>query len=570
MNSEKKQKPFGNKILLALLPYWTPSIPPLGISCLKSHLQNNGYEVTTIDANMEDNFREMYDLYFEYVRECIPQERRGNFFNMGMDVMRNHMMAHINYTDELEYIALVKILFAKTFYHELDDKQVWNLNSILDQFYERLEIFMKELLERLKPTVLGLSVFSGSFPASLFAFQLAKKISPDIVTVLGGGIFSDQLAEGTPDYEYMLNNTPYIDKFIIGEGETTFLKFLEGEMPESQRVYTLLDINKETIDINKSSTPDFQDLNLSAYPQLGSYTSRSCPYQCSFCSETVHWGVYRKKTPENIVSELKHLYHAHGHQLFMMGDSLLNIVVDGLSKAFIKEDINLYWDGYIRADPPVCNIDNTLLWRQGGFYRARLGVESGSEHVLNLMNKKITVEQIKAAIRSLAQAGIKTTTYWVVGHPEETEEDFQMTLDVIEELSDDIWEAECNPFNYYLRGQVDSDKWMSEYKRVTLYPPEAQSMLISQTWIMKDCHPVREEIYSRVNRFVNHCKKLGIPNPYFLHEIHQADERWKRLHSNAVPALVDFKNHNNYIRENKSVKKIISANVTVDEGDFSF
>ncbi len=561
----------GKNIVLGLLPYWTPAIPPLGISCLKSHLKKYGFDVLTFDANMDASFRKVYDDYFSVVKKNIPEFNRGNFFNQGMDAMRNHMMAHINHTNERKYIDLVKIIFAKNFYTDLSDETVLTLNRLLDRFYETLKNYISDLVNTVRPAVLGLSAFSGSFPASVFAFKLVKEIHPEITTVMGGGVFADQLAQGSPNFDFFLHYAPYIDKLIIGEGENIFLQFLLGELDASQRVYSKQDVANHTLNISEAGIPDFSDFDLANYPQLGSYTSRSCPFQCSFCAETVHWGNYRKKSPAQIVHELKVMHQMYGRQVFMMGDSLLNPVIVGLAQESANEDVCLYWDGYLRADPPVCKPENALNWRRGGFYRARLGVESGSQYVLDLMNKKISPDQIRAAVRSLAEAGIKTTTYWICGHPGETEEDFQATLNLIEELQDYLWEAECNPFNYYLKGQVDSDKWMAQYKRVTLYPEDATETLVSQTWSMKDCHPLHEEIYHRVNRFVEHCKKLGIPNPYTLEEIYYADERWKSLHKNAVPALVELNDGSVYIDDRKNIKKLNTVQVPKsDVEDFAF
>lgn len=571
INSAKNDTFRPKKILLGLLPFWTPAIPPLGISCLKGHLQKHGFLVTTFDANMESKFREVYDEYFSLVKRDVPENKQGNFFNQGMDAMRNHMMAHINFVDKRKYIELVKIIFAKTFYCDLSEQTIIEMNKTLDGFYLELKNFILDIVSQEHPDVFGLTLFSGTFPASVYAFKIAKEYYPEITTIAGGGIFSDQLALGSPNYEYFLQHTPFLDIVIIGEGENILLKYLQGELDESKRVCTTEDVVNHTLNLADAGLPDFSDFDLRSYPQLSAYTSRSCPFQCSFCSETVHWGNYRKKSPRQIVEELKVLYSTYGRQVFMMGDSLLNPVITGLAEEFAKEDICLYWDGYLRADPPVCDIKNTMKWRNGGFYRARLGVESGSQRVLNLMNKKIAPDQIRMAVKCLAQAGVKTTTYWICGHPDETEEDFQMTLDLIEELQDYLWEAECNPFNYYLTGQVDSDKWMSEYKRITLYPEEAIDMLFSQTWIMKDCEPQRAEIYSRVNRFVEHCRKLGIPNPYSLHEIYDADERWKLLHKNAVPGLVELNESDVYIDDRRNVKTLnLAEAILIDDEDFGF
>ena len=261
------------------------------------------------------------------------------------------------------------------------------------------------------------------------------------------------------------------------------------------------------------------------------------------------------------------LSERYNRKLFFMTDSLLNSVIDDLASEMIKNKTDLYMDTYFRIDPASADLERTLYWRRGGLYRVRIGVESGSDRMLEMMNKGITVEQIRAALPKLAMAGIKTTTYWLMGHPYETEADFQQTLDLIEELKSNIYEAECNPFNYFLTGQINSNQWAQKYKALPLYPETAKDMLLVQTWTM-DCEPSREETYRRVGRFVEHCKKLGIPNPYSMNEINQADQRWQKLHKNAVPPLVDFKKNHAYIDESKHVKEFATVqNIYNDQED---
>lgn len=564
------KKPQGNgvdqKILLALLPFWEPQIPPMGISCLKTFLETNGYHVKTVDANIKEELSQVHQEYFKTLEEYIPPDQRGNFNNVGHEVLRNHMMAHLHYEEENAYIQLVKTLVYETFYVEVHEAQIRQLNKILAAFYHDLENYILELLAREQPSILGLSVYRGNLAPSMFAFKLTKEHYPPVKTVMGGAVFAGELTVGSVNFDVFLEKTPYIDKIIVGEGELLFLKYLRGELPDSQRVYTLNDIKGETLDITGVGIPDFSDLALQFYPNIAAYTSRSCPFQCSFCTETVYWGKYRKKGIQQIVEELTALYKKHQSQLFLMCDSLLNPVITGLARGLSESGLSLYWDGYLRVEAKACDPENTMLWRRGGFYRARLGIESGSPHVLALMEKNIPIEHIKAAISNLASAGIKTTTYWVVGHPGETGADFQQTLDIIAELRDDIYEAWSSPFKYYLSGQVNSPQW--ERKSRLLYPAEAKDMLITQTWTL-DCEPSRKEAFQRMNRFVQHCKQLGIPNPYSMIEFYQADERWKKLHKNAVPSLVEFENKDTYIDENKRVKRTITAQKKLSE-DITF
>ena len=548
----------GKKILLALLPFWTPLNPPLGIASLKTFLQDKGYHVKAVDANVDVESKKIYNQYIETLNRCVPKNKRGKSYDIVHDVLRNQMMAHINSRDKREYLELLEVLLYKYFYVHFNNSQVLELTEILDEFYSGLEKYLINLLDKECPTLFGLSVFSSTLPASVFAFKLVREKYPHIKTVMGGGIFDDQLAVGTSNLKFFLEKTKdYIDRIIIGEGESLFLKLLRGDLPESQRVYTLDDIHQEVLELSSVNIQDFTDFNLREYPYMSAFISRGCPYQCAFCSETVRWGKYRRKTISQAVEELIKLNENHNSRLFLMTDSLLNPVITDLSRELIKSGVSFYLDGYIRVDRNVCDMQNTLLWRRGGLYRARLGVESGSQYILDSMNKKIIPGQIKEAVSSLASAGIKTSTLWIVGYPGETEEDFQQTLALIEELKDDIYEIRSNPFSYHLEGQVSSNIWAENYKSTSLFPQEAE-MLMTQTWIL-ECEPSREEVYNRLNRFTAHCNGLNIPDPYSLQEICQADQRWKSLHKNAVPSflqLLEFKNNGiEFVDEYKNGKE---------------
>ena len=564
MNEIKINKP---KILLALLPFWTPLIPPQGLSRLKGYLQMHGYRVKTADLNLEGEFRKLHNSYFEVLRRYIPENKHGNIYNIGNDAWRDHMMAHINYEDEARYVELVKIIIYKVFYHQLEDSQVRELNGILTMLYNKLEEHFLDLLETEKPDVLGLSVYRDTLPASLFVFRLTRKKYPGIMTIMGGNVFTIHLVPGSPNMEFFLEETKdYIDKIVMGEGEKILLKILEEKPADSKRLYTKADIDGKTLGFVPLENLDFSDFNPYNYHYMAAQGSSSCPNHCSFCNVTTFYGEYREKDPVRTVEEMVQLNRTYGCKVFHMMDSLLNDVVTDIAREFIKRDITLYWDGYFRV-PASCPKDMALLWRKGGFYRARIGVESGSQRVLNLMNKGITVDQIRETISNLASAGIKTTAYIVIGHPGETEEDFQQTLDLIEELKTDIWEAECNPFTYFYSGQGRSDEW--EAKRILLYPPWAKDMLITQTWIVNDT-PKREEMFGRIYRFVEHCKRLGVAIPWSVLDVNHSDERWHRLHKNAVPRLFDLMKKNEYRDEDKDVKETIKAKYIVDEKEFEF
>ena len=555
------------KILLALLPFWDPQIPPLGLACIKSYLQQHGYRVKTVDANIELRFRKYHDSYFDILKKYIPAGKRGNLYNIGNQVFRNHLMAYLNYKEKSKYLEMVKILVQKTFYCDARDTMARELHEAVGRFYTELDTYFLEMLAEEKPDLLGLSVYGDTFPASMAAFKTAKKKFPTIKTVMGGGIFADQLAPGSPDLEYFVDKAKdYIDMIIIGEGEQLLLKYLQNQLDPGKKVFGLKDIKTGTLDISTVDVPDFSDFDLGYYPHLAMYGARSCPYQCKFCSETINWGKYREKNVQQTAAEFIKLYKRYSHQLFLMTDSTLNPIITDLAKEVIKSGVSIYWDGFLRADKHVCETENTWLWRRGGFYRAKMGLESGSQRVLDMMNKKITIEQSELALAALAYAGIKTTTFWLFGFPGETEHDFRMTLDFIERNKDNIYEADCNAFNYYLTGQVNSEQWMKNNKGLLLYPTWARDMLISQTWVLAG-EPAREVAYKRLNRFIEHCERLAVPNPYSLNDVYKADLRWKHLHKNAVPSVVELSNKDTYIVENQNVKKLTFAKKILEDDD---
>jgi len=558
-------------VLLAVVPFWDPLLPPQGISSLKKYLTGHGYTVRTVDFNIQEGFLDVYDEYFDILKRNVPPSHWGNLHNIGHFVLQNHLMAHFNHSADQadQYRELVRILVYNTFFTHFSPDRVDHLIEQVETFYRRLDTFLDSLLKDSGVGVFGVTINTGTFPASLYCLKYVREHYPHILTVAGGNIFADQLAVGSPNFEYFLEKTEnYLDHIILGQGEILLHQLLEGNLPHGRRIYSRRDIGGKILGFDELQLPDLSDYEVSAYPYLAAAGSASCKYECSFCNSVAYWGNYRQKEPKQIVREMATLFKEYGNQLFFMTDSMLNPYIDEFAEEISKLEVPLYYDAYFRVDNHGADIDKTLKWREGGFYRARMGVETGSQHILDLIGKEITVEQTKAALAGIAYAGIKTTTYWVIGHPGETEEDFQQTLDLLEEMKNDIYQAECAQFDYYYSGQAKSD-FYAPYRKL-LYPDWAKSMLVSESYIV-GMDPTREETYRRIFRFVEHCKKLGIPNPYSLQEIHQADQRWKKLHKNAVPAMLEFKRRDSLVMEKKKPAKFLIAEASAqDQGDFGF
>jgi hypothetical protein len=120
---------------------------------------------------------------------------------------------HQHYESVEKYRELVKKIIELNFYIHVDDEMVSQINSLVDRFYTELEKFLVRTIEKEKPTVREYRL-QGTLAASMFAFRIIKERYPEIMTVMGGAIFSQELYIDTPNYHYFLKKASFIDKFL--------------------------------------------------------------------------------------------------------------------------------------------------------------------------------------------------------------------------------------------------------------------------------------------------------------------------------------------------------------------
>ena len=527
------------RILLGLMPFWKSLIPPLSLACLKSYIQNEDYEIKTCNANIDNELIGFYTNYFSIFKDYMPPEKLGNIYNLGNDLLEHHLTLVFNGVKDEVLDESVKTIIYHNYYISASETLIKKLNILVYKYYNYIESYIDDLITEFNPDIIGLTIYRGTLASTLYVLRYVKRKCPEIKTIIGGPIFSQELVPDSPNFDAFIEEISFIDSLFIGEGEIMLKKYLNGQIPSSQKVICLRDVDDQLMNIDDVPLPSFNADTLGFYLYLPIYTSRGCPYKCSFCAETVNWVKYRKKKPNHIYHDMANLNQQYNKKLFLLADSLINPVVDGLADVLCDIDASYFYDGYLKIDRKIEDAKIVEKWAKSGFYRARLGIESGSQRVLDSMEKKINIAQIKTSLINLAEAGIKTSTYWIVGYPGETESDFLETLDLITEMKNYIYEAECNPFRYFYSGQVGSDDWGTQFKNTKMYSPEIQKKLLYQTWIL-ETEPNREEIYNRVCRFEEHTRKNGVPNPYTLKDIFMADERWKSLHSKAVPNIFDI------------------------------
>jgi radical SAM superfamily enzyme YgiQ (UPF0313 family) len=219
-----------------------------------------------------------------------------------------------------------------------------------------------------------------------------------------------------------------------------------------------------------------------------------------------------------------------------MGDSLMNPYIQDFAGELIARKAEILYDGYLRADKPAADHDRTKFWARSGLFRVRLGIESASARVLKTMDKMTTPTVISEVLKSLGDAGVRTTTYWIVGFPGETEEDFQETLDFIEEHHRYIYELEAHPYYYYPYGQIGSRL----YQCYSLYPEEVTNVTKFKVWEIIDADPPREVRYERLRRLSKLASNLGLPNIYTMSERYKAEARWHSYYPPAADVYESF------------------------------
>src|SRR5262249_23427350 len=142
-------------------------------------------------------------------------------------------------------------------------------------------------------------------------------------------------------------------------------------------------------------------------------------------------------------------------------------------------------DCYLRADRTVAERrDDVHAWREGGLVRARLGMESASQRILDAMVKKTTPELMERSLDVLSSEGVITSTLWIVAFPGETQAEFNDTLDFIKRNHARIYQADAWLFQYHPAGLAHSGEIEVERGSRTRYSADINEILAVAPYIV--------------------------------------------------------------------------------------
>jgi anaerobic magnesium-protoporphyrin IX monomethyl ester cyclase len=270
-------------------------------------------------------------------------------------------------------------------------------------------------------------------------------------------------ADATDHYEtYLAHGADYV---LIGEGEETLVELLSqlsvGKDPSqiiglvSRQTFVLSHVEGSHVkrrhdisDLDKLPFPAWDLVNVEKYRaiwlkrhgyfSMNMVTTRGCPFHCNWCAKPI-WGQrYHSRSPENVAAEMKWLKDTYHPDHIWFADDILGLKPGWLPRfadAVHEQGSLIPFKCLSRAD---------LLTREGevdalaraGVQTVWMGAESGSQKILDAMDKGTRVEQIHEAARRLIRAGIRVGFFLQFGYPGETRDDIEKTIQLV---------RDCNP-----------------------------------------------------------------------------------------------------------------------------
>ena len=299
-------------------------------------------------------------------------------------------------------------------------------------------------LKEFQPNYLVANIATPTFQSDMMAVKLAKEIVPSICTIV----------KGAPFLTYNTNTiyeNPFIDYVIIGEAELTLKDILDG-VPNCDILGICYRENFQPVKNDKR--PFIDNLDILPFParhlvdnsiyrrpdngkmQAIVKVARGCPFHCFFCLATpVSGAKVRTRSPENIVAELKECVKKYNIKNFLFWSDIFNFNREWtleLCQKIIESGLKITWSSNTRAD--TMDDEMAKMMYKSGCRLVSIGVESGSQKMLDNIGKKITLDDIRNTVKILKKNKIKIYNYFVIGLPWETEETVEETIKFAIEL----------------------------------------------------------------------------------------------------------------------------------------
>lgn len=303
---------------------------------------------------------------------------------------------------------------------------------------------VRQVIADYRPDVVGISSMTHQIASALRVAEVSKSVNPEVPVVLGG-------AHPTVSHEQTLSH-PAVDLVIRGEGETSFLALVQtlAEKAQDLRHIPGLSYKDQGGIQNNPLGKVVSDLDALPYPAreelmyLDNYsledmglmlTSRGCPFHCTYCYHPWKGKMYFRSI-DNVMEEIVRVRRDYGTRQFTIKDDTLTVkrqhIVE-FCEQLLRRNIKINWDCTTRVD----RIDEQLLQLmiRAGCNTIKIGVESGSQKILQEIQKGITLDQVRQAARLFNKHGLFWSCYFMIGLPQETEDDIFKSYYFLKELN---------------------------------------------------------------------------------------------------------------------------------------
>ena len=413
-----------NPILLIFPPFAKACEPPAGITRIAGYLKANNQQCLLWDANIE---AQLYLLHKDQSPEDTWSRRAWKNRVKNLQELKTPEL----YTNQDRYQRAVRdcnrvllkssdspsisISLADYQDSELSPHQSKDLLQAAKEYDK--SIFFPLYRERISKLIndatdsfigISLNYLSQALPAFGLAGYLREEF-PQCKLIVGGGLITSWLR--SPDWSNPFGNL--FDHMIEGEGELPLLKILG---------------HGEAIDY---AVPTFDDLPRDDYLAPGLVipyaASTGCYWnRCSFCPEKAEGSGYSQLSSQQVVDDLKVLKEQYKPAMVHLLD---NAVAPALMRKMIQESPGVPWYGFSRVNDELTDAEFCQQLRHSGCVMLKLGIESGSQQVLDTMDKGIDLEKVEKALAALHSAGIMTYVYLLFGTPAETLPEARKTLE---------------------------------------------------------------------------------------------------------------------------------------------
>jgi len=332
----------------------------------------------------------------------------------------------------------------------------------------------KKVFSEKKADVVALTISNVDSKISLETIDIIKSLNKEIKIIVGG--LSPTI------FPEIYSDNEKIDYIVVGEGEIAFVKILDaisvnGSFPrlsrgEKPNLDDLPWIDRELFDYSKELFHPFAPGQET--PSVTMIAGRGCPYQCTYCqpAENMTYGrPHRMRSPENVIEELKVLREKYHFKSVTFWDDTFPVYPDWVFKfcdLYEKEKFKAPITIDCRADIICRNEQMMKRLKEVGLEWVLIGIESGSQRVLNFLKKGTTVEQNRQALEICRKYKIKAYTTFMLGLPTETKEEQLATINFINSVRPE------NPQLFYflpIKGTEiykfceDNDLIMPEFKK---------------------------------------------------------------------------------------------------------